>query len=46
MIPLTQIQKIIIHPSDTLPLANENGLNGFLPVTIEKSPFTSYHDLQ
>lgn len=45
LIPLSQIRKIIIKPYDT-PYNSEDMFTGFLNVTIEKSPFTSYHDLQ
>ncbi len=43
LIPLAQIRKIIIHPSQTQSLS-DNGFSGFLSVTIEQSTFNPYND--
>jgi hypothetical protein len=43
LIPLAQIRKIIIHPSNVTDIP-EKGFNGFLPVTVEKSIFSPYDD--
>ena len=45
LILLNQIRKIIIKPHVT-PHSSEELVTGFLNVTVEKSPFASYHDLQ
>lgn len=45
LIPLAQIRKIIIHPSNLQPIP-ENVFSGFLPVTVEKSTFSPYDEHQ
>jgi len=43
LIPLTQIRKIIIHPSTTYTLS-EKEISGFLAVSIEKNTFNPCND--
>ncbi|MFZ3052945.1 MAG: hypothetical protein WA099_06000 [Sulfuricurvum sp.] len=41
LIPLVQIRKIIIHPSESL-LSSEKGFAGFLHVKLDKDTFIAY----
>jgi len=41
LIPLAQIRKIIIHPSESL-LSSEKGFAGFLHVKLDKDTFNDY----